>query len=153
MNNVPLYLTINHKSYSHCFCTPKFTHNNEWSKILAVGHNKNMHSKNGNFVINNLKVIQFNTGNGNWMNNNFLLLLQITRHKPDIISISQSNIYYKDSISIQRQRSLFRDYIFMDKIFQNMSNARLTVMIKSNLDIIRMTRIENDISRRRRWCY
>ena len=34
----------------------------------------------------------------------------------------------------------------MDKIFPNTNNARLTVMIRSNLEIIRLTQEENDIN-------
>ena len=70
--------TIKPKCYVSFFNTQKFANNNDWTNCLVDSHNKSMHIKNGNYVTNDLKVIQFNTGNGKWVNNHFLLLMQIT---------------------------------------------------------------------------
>ena len=122
------------------------THNNGWLEFRAKNNNKRMHSLNGNPILNDLKILQFNTRNGGWAKTETLLKFQIDKLDPDIISISESNTNFEDIQMLSRRRNSFKNYIIHDKIFQCTKNARLTVLVKADLDIIRLIDLENQIN-------
>ena len=112
----------------------------------AKGHNKLMHTTNGNTVFSDFNVIQLNSGNGKWTNNDNLLMASIEKHAPDIVVISESNVNTNDDKMITARRSRFKDFTFLDKVFQGTHNARLTVMVRNKYEFERKVNLENEIN-------
>ena len=63
--------------------------------------------------------------------NDFFLLSMLSNHDPDIVTISESNFDISDPANIARREMFFQGYHIIDKIFTNTTNARLTVLVKS----------------------
>ena len=89
--------------------------------------------------------MQINTGNGNWCKNDMLLLCSIYKHNPDIVIISESN-FSNNQTNLNRRQSMFPGFKAYDKFFTNHDTARLTVLIKAELECERDLSLENDIN-------
>ena len=105
--------------------------------------NTYMHTTNGNISVSDYKIMQINSGNGNWNKNDMLLMCNIYKHDPDIVIVSESN--FLDSPNNQNRRiSMFPGYICHDKIFRTQNIARLTVLVKSCFECEREFSLENE---------
>ena len=154
----PVILEINDHSYPPSFTLANATRHNDMTNdnmnptdknndivnVTAKNHNKLMHMTYGNY--SDINVVQINSGNGKWATNDALLKASIDKHSPDVIVVSESNINLADNIMVNARRSNFKNYNCIDKVFIGTSNARLSVLVKSNFEFERKVELENDIN-------
>ena len=94
-------------------------------------HNSKMHAENGNRVDiaqkerTHLKVVQINKGHAKYNSKKNLLHAEIKSKTPDILILSEANVYPNDDT----RHNELSNYNHEDKFVNNNDFARLTVMI------------------------
>merc|ERR1712121_247296 len=69
-----------------------------FSKFLQSQRNKIMHTLNGNRIKTfGIKLFHFNKGNAHFRNKVDQIQIEINKFKPDIISLSEANIFKTDT--------------------------------------------------------
>merc|ERR1711954_184334 len=109
-------------------------------------HNSKMHAENGNRVDRaqkertHLKVVQINKGHAKYNSKKNLLHAEIKSETPDIMILSEANVYPNDDTG----HNELSNYNPKDKFVNSNDFARLTVMIKKGIQYERKTSFEND---------
>ena len=111
-------------------------------------HNKTMHSSTGNRDSCNITIpiLQINTGNGKFKNNDNALRHSIDENKSMIIVISESNFDNNDLDEINRRKINFPEFNFEDKTLPGAKWARSSIMIHESIPYKRESSKENDIN-------
>ena len=104
-----------------------------YSRYLRKYRNKVMHSIHGNRVKTfGLKLYHFNKGNSHFRNKIDQLQVEIQKYKPDVISLSEANIYKNDTLYINQ----FPDFDFVfDQYWDTLGWSRQIIMIKKTLTL------------------
>ena len=124
------------------------------NKARQKARNSETRAINGNIPASNptgqggskkaLSILQVNTGNGKWTKSASTLKLLIRHNNPDIVIISESNFEMNNRILTQTRNTDFKEYAFEDKILPGSSLARMTIMIRTSINYIRMSDLENE---------
>ena len=125
--------------------TDDSTENNN-DEIEKTKLNKTMHTRNGNRINKpakertHLKLVQINKGHAKYNSKKNLLHAEIKSKTPDIMILSEANVYPNDDT----RHNELSNYNHEDKFVNNNDFARLTVMIKKGIQYERKTSFEND---------
>ena len=118
---------------------------NQYSSILQKNKNKLMHAMNGNRYVksnvkSHLKIAQINKGNSNFRTklNNILSLIE--KEKPDILVVSEANMEENDPCI----RNHLKGYNIEMKLLGELKEARMIVLIKSDITYEQIKNHEND---------
>ena len=105
--------------------------------------NKEMHGINGNSQIKKnkvLKIMQTNTGNGDFGSSQNLLKIYMDQHRPDFMVVSEANLKGDETnLNID-----FPNYTFEVNLMKNMKKSRLIVLIKKGIEYKRIKNYEED---------
>ena len=119
---------------------------NSWGKSNKV-KNKIMHAANGNRTNKILKIFQWNMGSRAWTKKQDEIQLIIDEINPDLMYITEANIYKDDPEYSTTDREIYPDIpIHMDKN-EDMNYARIILLIKNDLaHTVLLEHMEEDIS-------
>ena len=116
---------------------------NSHDKVIKMTTNKMMHSTNGNRQTKKnkvLKIMQTNTGNGDFGKSQNILKKYVDQHRPDFMIVSEAN-FKGDETNLDIH---FPNYKFEVNLMKNMTKSRLIVLIKKGIDYKRITNYEED---------
>ena len=111
-----------------------------YSLYLKKSRNKLLHSKYGNRVKTfGIKCLHFNKGNSHFKNKVNDIQILIDKFSPDIITISEANLYKTDLMSINQ----FSGFKFIyDNFWNTIGWSRQIIMIKKDTEYIHRTDLE-----------
>ena len=118
-----------------------FENQRSYSLYLQKSRNKLCHSKYGNRTKTfGLKLLHLNKGNSYFKNKINDIQITIDKFLPDIISISEANLFKNDNLSVNQ----FSGYNFIyDNFWDTIGWSRQILMIKKDIDYIRRSDLEN----------
>ena len=149
------YKTINHKKYTSTHVESnkgkesgdkdkeEGNVENSVDKTSNKTRNKIMHTLNGNIKSkqrSHIKIIQVNTGIGKFETSRTLLRKTILDNDPGVTIVSESNMM-KNEPDLKTD---FEKYKFESKYMGNMDKARMTVIIRSDINFTRLHDLEED---------
>ena len=97
-------------------------------------------------LLNNLKLLQLNTGNGFCKKSQETLLNIINTSKSSIIFVSESNSQLDKPVIMSKQKRLFNEFNIEDKAWVGYNLSRVSFYIRKNIQYKRRTDLENNIN-------
>ena len=98
---------------------------------------------NNNKYVERLNILQLNTSNANWDTRQLELLTTLVNNDADISIISEANAEVNKPDKMISRESVFKEYNIEDKLVNNQSRARISVIIKKGIYYNRCEHLES----------
>ena len=99
--------------------------------------------KNPSKYIKKLNIVQLNTSNSDWDTKKHELISTITNLDADITIVSESNAETSNAEKMETRNNMFANYCLEDKVIQNQSKARVTIIVKKEIPYKRCPELES----------